>query len=168
MAGLEIDIKFNKSLTKDLDDSYGVNVGWFQDSKYKDDLPVAQVARWQEFGTKAGIPRRPFMSMTWMAHEKDWEEKLKTIVQRALDEDKDLDKALAKFGEIVKSDIQDMIMSGNFVRNSPITVKGGWIRRKGGKPYYVQGKGFDKPLIDTGVMIASIQGRTDKEMLDNV
>ena len=37
--------------------------------------------------------------------------------------------------------------------NSPVTVHGGWIyNRKARKGVYVPGKGFDKPLFDTGAL----------------
>ena len=151
MAGLEVDVKFFH--TPKIEDD-GVNVGWFEDQKYDDGLPVAKVARWNEFGTKAGIPERPFMRRTMMRHEQEWVEILKTLVQREIDKEKnvDIDKALKKFGEIVLGDIQATILEGGFTKNAEST-----IRRKGaGLP----------PLIDTGVMISSIQARTDKELLD--
>lgn len=150
MAGLEVDVKYFH--TPKVEDD-GVNVGWFEDQTYEDGLPIAKVARWNEFGTKAGIPQRPFMRRTMMKHEKEWIETLKTIVQREIDKDKNIniDKALKKFGEIVKGDIQETILEGGFVKNAPATVKK---------------KGFNMPLVDTGVMISSIQARTDKELLD--
>ena len=150
MAGLEAYVKFFH--TPKIEDD-GVNVGWFEDQTYEDGLPVAKVARWNEFGTKAGIPERPFMRRTMMEHEKEWIETLKTLVQREIDKDKniDIDKVLKKFGELVKGDIQQTILNGGFVKNSKATIKK---------------KGFDMPLVDTGVMISSIQARTDKELLD--
>ena len=166
MVGLEASVKFFH--TPKVEDE-GVNVGWFEDQTYEDGLPVAKVARWNEFGTKAGIPERPFMRRTKMEHEKEWIELLKTLVQRELDKEKgtNIDKALQKFGEIVKGDIQETILRGGFKKNSDITINGGWIRRKGGKAFYVEGKGANSiPLVDTGVMISSIQARTDKELLD--
>ena len=150
MAGLEVDVKYFH--TPKVEDD-GVNVGWFEDQTNEDGLPIAKVARWKEFGTKAGIPQRPFMRRTMMKHEKEWIETLKTIVQKEIDKDKNIniDKALKKFGEIVKGDIQETILEGGFVKNAPSTVKK---------------KGFNMPLVDTGVMISSIQARTDKELLD--
>lgn len=147
MAGLEAYVKFFH-VPKATDE--GVNVGWFSDQKYTDGTSVAQVARWNEFGTKAGVPARPFIRTTWMRHEKEWIEQLRTLVQRALDNDKQIDDALKTFGEIAKGDIQSTILEGGFKPNTLATRK-----RKGmGKP----------PLIDTGVMISSIQARTDKEL----
>lgn len=150
MAGIEATVKFFH--TPKVEDD-GVNVGWFEDQTYEDGLPVAQVARWNEFGTKERIPQRPFMRTAMMEHEKEWIEKLKTLVQKELDKDKnvDIDKALKKFGELVKGDIQETILNGGFTPNAKSTVKK---------------KGFNQPLVDTGVMISSIQARTDKELLD--
>lgn len=148
MVGLETSVKFFH-VPKNTEDD-GVNVGWFEDQTYEDGLPVAKVARWNEFGTKAGIPERPFMRRTMHKKQNEWIEKLKTLVQKAIDEDKSIDSALKKFGEGVKGDIQETILEGGFVKNAPATVKK---------------KGFNMPLVDTGVLISSIQARTDKELL---
>ena len=150
MAGLEVDVKYFH--TPKVEDD-GVNVGWFEDQTYEDGLPVAKVARWNEFGTKAGIPERPFMRRTMHKNQNKWIELLKTLVQREIDKEKgaNIDKALKQFGEVVKGDIQETILEGGFVKNARSTVKK---------------KGFNMPLIDTGVMISSIQARTDKELLD--
>lgn len=152
MVGIEASVKFFH--TPKIEDD-GVNVGWFEDQTYEDGLPVAKVARWNEFGTKQGIPQRPFMRRTMMEHEKDWIELLKTLVQKEIDKEGkkiDVDKALKQFGEVVKGDIQETILRGGFAPNSRATRK-----RKGESSI---------PLVDTGVMISSIQARTDKELLD--
>lgn len=166
MAGLEAYVKFFH--IPDAKDE-GVNVGWFEDQKYTDGTSIAQVARWNEFGTKAGIPQRPFMQRSMFENEKKWIEQLRTLVQRELDKGKhaDIDKALKLFGEIAKGDIQRTILAGGFTPNSKITIEGGWMRnKKTGKPFYVKGKGRGKlPLIDTGIMISSIQSRTDRELM---
>lgn len=152
MAGLEAYVKFFH--TPKVEDD-GVNVGWFEDQRYDDGTSVAQVARWNEFGTKAGIPQRPFMRTAMVQHEKDWIEKLKTIVQKEMDKEKsvNIDAALKKFGELVAGDIQETILTGGFQPNAPSTIKR---------------KGHSTPLVDTGVMISSIQARTDKELLSDV
>lgn len=149
MVGLEASVKFFH--TPKAEDE-GVNVGWFSNQKYDDNTPVAKVARWNEFGTKEGIPARPFMTRAMFNNEKKWIEQLKTLIQRAIDDNKNIDEALKTFGEFAKGDIQATILAGGFVPNAKST-----IRRKGA------GK---LPLIDTGIMISSIQARTDKELLD--
>jgi hypothetical protein len=166
MAGLVATVKFfNPPKAQDM----GVNVGWFSDQKYNDSTSIAQVARWNEFGTKAGIPQRPFMQRAMFENEDTWIEQLRTLVQIEIDKGKhaDIEKALKKFGEIAKGDIQKTILAGGFRPNSKITIIGGWMRnKKNGKPFYVKGKGFGKlPLIDTGIMVSSIQSRTDKELM---
>lgn len=152
MAGLEASVKFFHR-PKNANDA-GVSVGWFQDQRYDDGTSVAQVAKWNEFGTKAGVPERPFMRETKMRKEREWIEQLKTLIQKAIDNDKSIELALKQFGEIAKGDIQETILSGGFKPNAASTIK----RKGAGK----------MPLIDTGVMISSIQARTDKELLENV
>ena len=40
--------------------------------------------------------------------------------------------------------------------NAPLTIHGGWIRNfSSGRPVRVEGKGFDKPLYDTGELYQS-------------
>lgn len=163
MAGLETEVKFFHRI-KDPKDAY-INVGWFDDQKYADGTSIARVARWNEFGTRQGVPQRPFLRTTIMENEKKWHELLKTLVQRAMDEDKPIERALRLFGEQVKADIQETILAGGWKPNAKISQEGGWMRNKiSGKPFYVKGKGGKQPLIDTGTMLRSIQVRTDEEM----
>ena len=52
--------------------------------------------------------------------------------------------------------IRDYIDSGIQPGNAPLTVEGGWIRNfSSGKPVHVPGKGFDKPMYDTGELYES-------------
>ena len=49
--------------------------------------------------------------------------------------------------------IRAYIDAGISPGNAPLTVSGGWIRNfSSGRPVYVPGKGFDKPLYDTGAL----------------
>ncbi len=169
MAGLETELKFFHRL-KDPRDA-GVNIGWFADQKYpkrrdRDGENVANVARWNEFGTRAGVPSRPFLRTTIHNNERKWHELLKTMIQRAIDEDKAFTPVLKLFGEQVKADIQETILDGGWLPNASITIKGGWMRNKvSGKPFKVIGKGSSKqPLVDTGTMVKSVSVRTDEEM----
>lgn len=164
MIGLKTELRFFHRL-KDPKD-IGVNVGWFPDQEYPDGTKTANVARWNEFGTRQGMPQRPFLRTSIMENERKWDELLKTLVQRAIDENKSLDKALRLFGEKVKGDIQETILAGGWQPNARISIEGGWMRNKiSGRPFYVKGKGSGKtPLIDTGTMLKSIDVRTDEEL----
>ena len=104
-----------------------------------------------------------------MENERKWMETLKTIVQKAIDENKSIEDAMRLFGELVRGDLQETILAGGWKPNASLTIKGGWARNKiSGKPFYTPGKGTGKPpLIDTGTMLKSIDVRTDEEM-DNV
>ena len=161
---IKTELKFFHKL-KDPKD-VGINIGWFEDQKYADGTSIARVARWNEFGTRQNMPQRPFLRTAIMENERKWHESLKTLLQRAIDENKSFDGALRLFGEIVKGDIQETILAGGWKPNAKISIEGGWMRNKiSGKPFYVRGKGSGKtPLIDTGTMLKSIDIRTDEEI----
>ena len=59
--------------------------------------------------------------------------------------------ALEKAGEAGADAIRAYIDAGVPPPNAPLTVEGGWIRNfTSKKPVHVEGKGFSKPLYDTG------------------
>ena len=59
--------------------------------------------------------------------------------------------ALEAAGQAGADGIRAYIDAGIPPPNSPVTVSGGWIwNRKAQKGVHVSGKGFDKPLYDTG------------------
>ena len=62
-----------------------------------------------------------------------------------------VDAALARCGEAGVSAIRAYIDAGVPPPNAPVTVSGGWTwNRVARKGVHVEGKGFDKPLYDTG------------------
>ena len=61
--------------------------------------------------------------------------------------------ALESAGQAGADGIRAYIDSGIPPANSPATVSGGWIwNRAAKKGVYVSGKGFNKPLFDTGAL----------------
>ena len=59
--------------------------------------------------------------------------------------------ALEEAGQAGADGIRKYIDAGISPANSPVTVSGGWIwNRVAKKGVYVSGKGFNKPLYDTG------------------
>ena len=59
-------------------------------------------------------------------------------------------------GQAGADGIRAYIDAGISPPNSPVTVNGGWIwNRTGHKAVYVQGKGTNKPLFDTGVLYSA-------------
>ena len=109
----------------------------------------------QEHGSPVmRIPPRPVIQPA-LAREETREkmaEALRQAVQAAQDGDLDGAQAgLEACGQAGADGIRAYIDSGISPPNSPVTVSGGWIYNrvaKTGVP--VKGKGFNKPLYDTG------------------
>ena len=77
-------------------------------------------------------------------------EAMKNVVS-AVWEGEDPRPALEAAGQAGAGGIRAYIDAGITPSNSPVTVSGGWIwNRKAKKGVHVPGKGFDKPLYDTG------------------
>ncbi len=120
----------------------GVKVGFLENATYPagDDragLPVAQVAFWNEFGTSR-TPPRPFFRSAIEQHQGEWGDDLANALKLTK-----LDTRAA-FG-IVGTIIKDQIVQSIVDTNSPPLAES-TVRRKG----------FDKPLVDTGVMQRSV------------
>lgn len=135
-----------------------VRVGWFSGIRYEDGLPVAQVARWQEFGTggKYPIPPRPFMRPVLHGRGNEMREKLQKAYSKALKDNQNTMIVLGRFGEYLTSQIRQSIRMTVNPPNSPVTLHGGWLRTERGVPFHVEGKRGNHPLIDTGFMIDSL------------
>jgi hypothetical protein len=96
-------------------------------------LSIAQVAIWNEYGTRTA-PARPAFRTTIAQKSKDWGAKLgKAIIAT----DYDGRKALALLGQDMRDDLENAIAQWTSPANAPLTVKI---------------KGFDKPLVDSGDM----------------
>ncbi|GHA66257.1 hypothetical protein GCM10009007_03400 [Formosimonas limnophila] len=110
--------------------------------KYENGATVAQVAAWQEYGTKKDgkerIPPRPFMKNA--ADEFDSEpNKVRDALQAGVVKNPDAASDLLRLMLVGK--IKDQISRGSFIENDKQTVKK---------------KGSSRPLIDTGKMLGSV------------
>ena len=126
--------KFQKML-EDLN-KLEVRIGIQQGAGSEDGVDLVDIAMFNELGT-VHIPSRPFLRDSVDAHSPEinaFLQSMRTQLVKAED-------VLKKIGVFQKGSIQKEIVNGNFVPNSPET-----IRRKGS----------DKPLIDTGRMRQSI------------
>lgn len=132
-----------------------VRVGWWADVKYEDGVSVAQVARWNEFGTPY-IPKRQFFRPVVHGQRTELVQELRKLYTDALIDNKNTLNALKVFGEDVIGRVKVSIQQVTTPANAPITVHGGWLRRKGHKAVYIEGKGFNKPLYDSGLMLNSV------------
>ena len=100
------------------------------------------------------IPSRPVITPALRRPEtrQQMAEAMKDAV-RAAWEGEDPRPALETAGQVGADGIRAYIDSHIPPPNSPATINGGWIyNRKARKGVYVHGKGFDKPLFDTGAL----------------
>jgi hypothetical protein len=100
-------------------------------------LHVAQVAAWNEWGT-ATSPERPFFRDMVEKRSPRWGVQLGNILRK---NDYETEKSLGLMGEVVKGQLVQSINNWSSPANAARTVAK---------------KGFNKPLIDTGVMLRSV------------
>lgn len=156
-VSLKIDKTIEKLLGKGMKDARAY-VGWFEDTKYDDGTLVGDVAYWQEYGTSRGIPPRPFMRPAELHNKKEWEQLMLQEVRKCFEQGKPLSYAIERLGLLAQGNIQDEIRS---VYDPPLkesTIKAR-LRRHGKKKITAS---ITKPLIDTGVMLASVQHKVEE------
>lgn len=120
-----------------------LRVGVLEASTYPDGTSVATAAFYNEFGT-SNIPPRPFMRNTIAEKSPTWGDALAQCYKAA---DGDGAAALALMGEGIKGQIVETITKFDAPPNAPSTVAQ---------------KGFNKPLVDTGQLIRSIDYEVGK------
>jgi hypothetical protein len=114
-----------------------VNVGFLEGATYPNGQNVAQVAFWNEFGTKTAPPRPFFRSMI-QEKSPTWGNALRMNLKAT---DYDAQKTLARMGVGIKDQLVGSINSFTSPALSPVTVAR---------------KGFAKPLVDTSLMLRSV------------
>lgn len=132
-------------------------LGWFEENRYgsdNDNLPMAQVAKWQEEGTEggqgngSGIPPRPFMRVGLNDRLKGGENKesFKRIII-AVANGQDVFKALHREGDSFRQTLRQVMMDWDTPPNAPTTI---------------ELKGFDDPLIESSELISNVSVKTVK------
>lgn len=141
-------------IAKRVDKNLSLQVGIFGGERYtprhpirgtkRQPLHVAQVAFWNEYGTKR-MPARPFFGTAVEAYKQEWSKNFAAILRKA---DYDGTLALMRLGYFMKEDIEQVIQEWTDPPNAKRTV---------------EIKGFNKPLIDDGTMQRAIDFQlTDK------
>jgi hypothetical protein len=110
-----------------------VKVGFLEGATYPDGTSVATVAFFNEFGTTRAPPR-PFFRRMIAAKSPGWGDRMAAAAAAV---GYDSGRTLAIMGEGIKDQLVKSIVD---LTSPPL------------KPSTVKRKGFDKPLIDTGVM----------------
>jgi hypothetical protein len=119
-----------------------VRVGFLESATYPatangKSLHVAQVAFWNQYGTRRS-PARPYFTDMIEKKSPRWGVSLGNILRK---NEYDAEKALALMGEGIKGQLQHSINEWTTPPNSPRTIAR---------------KGFNKPLIDKAVMLRSV------------
>jgi hypothetical protein len=117
----------------------------FLEGKKKFSGPVAQVAFWNEYGTKH-TPARPFMRFTASKHSKKWG---KQLGEALIHTRYNVEDALALMGVTIQEQVRTSIRNWRDPPNSGITAGL---------------KGKNKPLIDSGQMLRAV----DFQVLDSL
>lgn len=123
-------------------------VGFPSGINYEDGTSVAYVAAIQEFGAPAvGIPPRPFIQPTVTEKKDTWTTIIEKQIPKVVLGKMSAFDVLDLVGMSAAADIQTKISSIYSPPNAPATIRA---------------KGSAKPLIDTGLMLASVQNAVNK------
>lgn len=125
------------ALSKYKDMNASVRVGVLENATYPDGTPVAMVAFWNEYGTKR-IPPRPFFRTTVSEQKKNWV----LSVQNLMKMHNDPKQVMGLIGVHMQEQIVQSINTWSDPPNSAYTIAK---------------KGFDKPLVERGIMMRSIK-----------
>lgn len=175
------DISKNRDHFKELEqrvaqiDGAQSRVGWFETARYPDGMPVAYAASIQEFGYKK-IPPRLGMRATAIERQQAWANTAGQAAQRVIEGKMTAYDAFDLIGLQAEGDFAAHIESVTQPPLSPITLGARKYRREGKK---VTGATIgeiarllkekkldisgvpDKPLDDTGLMIATLTHVTE-------
>ncbi len=152
---LKVDTSVWDKIKKDLlkASAQEVQVGIVEPVHYgsdNDNLAVAQVWQWQEEGLPAkNIPTRPAIRVGFMAPIKkgSYDSYFIESIQRIAEGKSTFKQEYIRLGMVAKVGLKDAVEKWDSPRNSPITVAL---------------KGFNNPLIDSGLLYDSIDFKVDK------
>lgn len=141
-----------------------LEVGWFADQTHENDIPIAKIAAFQEYGgvTHDGynVPARPFMRPTREANKGDWSKYIKKSIKDGLRSGNlNIENVLGRLGMVIQGQIQEAIADVDSPPLSEYTIKKRLQRYAGGNKTDIDQGAIAKPLVDTGIMISSVQAR---------
>ena len=136
-----------------------VKIGWFPSAKYPDGTSVAYVAVIQENGVpEKNIPARPFMGPADAKNRDAWVELMEQGAEAVLDGTHSVAQVLDKVGMRVEGDIAKAIVAVTDPPLAPATI----AARRAKKADKVTIGNLTKPLIDTGLMFATLSHTVGK------
>jgi len=156
---LKVDDSVWKKMKKELlkANQMEVQVGVVEPTNYgsdNDNLSVAQVWQWQEEGLPAkNIPTRPAIRVGFMAPIKSgsYNELFVDSMQRIAEGKSTFKQEYTRIGTKARVDLKKAVADWDTPPNAPYTVAE---------------KGFNNPLIDSGLLYESIDFKIDKKGAD--
>jgi len=124
------------ALSKYKEMNASVRVGVLENATYPDGTPVAMVAFWNEYGTRTS-PVRAFFRTTVSEQKKNWVLSVQNLMKML----NNPQQVMGLIGEHMKGNIAQSIATWSDPPNAPYTIAK---------------KGFDKPLVEHGIMLRSI------------
>jgi hypothetical protein len=176
MGSVTVDLSAIKKLQEALKDANNekLQVGWFSSANYTDSLPVAQVAFWQEFGTKTAPPR-PFFRPAVADNTTKWAALVDSGANAVLEGRARMSDVFNGLGLTAQADVKNAINSQNTalspvtlalrkLKNDGQTINGTLVgavasaieRGETGSGQLGEPFSNDTPLVDTGLMLAAI------------
>lgn len=107
-----------KGLLRKVEKDQYLRVGFLETAKYPTGEQVAQVAFWNEYGTKTA-PARPFFRAMIEAKKPKWGEQLGKVLKAV---DYDVERALDLMGVKIEEQLRQSIVDTNEPRLSEITL----------------------------------------------
>lgn len=133
-----------KELSKNIAKSAELSVGFLENAHYPDGTSVAMVAAIHEWGAPSrNIPPRPFFRTVVAEKSGEWPQTVAALLEA---NNYDATKTLMQTGEGIKGQVQQGIHD---VVGPPLA------------PATIARKGFSTLLIDTGVMINSVDFKVE-------
>lgn len=130
-------------------DNLEAKIGWFPSAQYPDGTPVASVAATQEFGDPLQhIPARPFLRPTVNRDKDGWVDQLGKGVKEVLAGELDGHDVLDAIAAVGAQGVQKTISEIYTPALAPLTIE---LRQE-------RGNTSTKPLVDTGHLLATVQG----------
>ena len=130
-------------------DAPAVTVGIHEDAGNHPNANMtnAKLGATLNYGVPGRIPARPWLIPGYKKGERRYVKDLKNSIEEGLN----LPTAMLKVGALAKDEIQQFMTDLRRPRNAPLTIKH---------------KGFDNPLIDTGVLRSSVDYKLVKSLPD--
>lgn len=147
MATKAVDLGYDRLIKKlKALDGHGVTVGIHEDAgDYEEGLTVAQVMAVHEFGTRdKRVPARPTLGPTFDANLEKYQRESIAASDRVAEAGISPSLALQRLALMIETDVKRAITD---------------LRTPSLKPATIKAKGSDNPLIDTGRMRNSVEGR---------